>query len=128
MSGVLNADQRSKVLAAAQGALQTACAKQLESDTELLDHPRGLVHLEKNLDALIAIARRTTSQRIEPYLVQLLEDICDHCPSSLPTGHCPLRRTGACLLYQNAEPIMKAISGALGEVGDREYLEKHPGR
>src|SRR4051812_9569112 len=53
--------------------------------------PGGLRDLDRHVDALIDIVRRSTAGRIEPYLAQILEEICPTCQYQCPSGYCPLR-------------------------------------
>jgi hypothetical protein len=92
---------------------------------EEYDRPGGLHDLERKLDALIAIARRTRSDRVEPYLAEILDDVCTHCENQRASAYCPMRHSGNCVLYACAGPIMWAIGGALRRLGDPEYLATH---
>lgn len=92
---------------------------------EEYDRPGGLHDLEEKLDALIEIARRTRSDRVEPYLAEILDDVCSHCRNQRASAFCPVRHSGNCVLYACAGPIMWAIGGALRRLGDAEYLAMH---
>ena len=87
--------------------------------------PGGLHDLERNLDALVEIARRTRSDRVEPYLAEILDDVCATCGNQRTSAYCPLRHAGDCVLYACAGPIMWAIGGALRQMGDPAYLAVH---
>jgi len=76
----------------------------------------GLKDLERNLDAVVDIVRRTVPGHIEPYLAQFLEDICNRCPNQGPSAHCPLRFSGTCSLFRYPETIVGATRDALGEI------------
>jgi len=78
--------------------------------------------LETHLDALVDIVRRSTAMAIEPYLVQILDDVCSHCPHQTVSGYCPQRVAGPCLLFRFAEPVVRGIRRALEEMGDEQYL------
>ena len=89
------------------------------------DRPGGAGEIDKHLDALIDIVRRSTATRIEPYLAQILEDICSKCPHQSPSTHCSLRAAGLCQLYRHAATEVSAIAGALKEIRDPDYYEMH---
>jgi len=89
------------------------------------DRPGGLHDLEQKLDALIEIARRTHTDRVEPYLGEILDDVCSHCQNQRTSAYCPLRHSGNCVLYACAGPIMWAVGGALRRLRDPEYLATH---
>lgn len=92
---------------------------------EEYNRPGGLHDLEEKLDALIELARRTDSDRVEPYLAQILDDVCPHCKNQRASAYCPLRHSGDCVLYACAGPIMWAIRGALRRLRDPAYLATH---
>jgi nucleotide-binding universal stress UspA family protein len=77
------------------------------------DEPAVLAEVEKNLDTLVTIVRRSSADTIEPYLAQIQEQICNRCPNQLPSGHCPLRTCGECAFYRNANHVVRAIAGVL---------------
>ena len=77
---------------------------------------------EENLDPLIAAVRRTTATRIEPFVAQVLRDICRKCPFQFPSAHCSLRCAGLCTLHADAVTAIDAIANALIEIGDPVYL------
>ena len=76
----------------------------------------GLVDLERHIDQLVSIVRRSSATRIEPYLAQILDHICTKCPYQQPSGHCPLRYAGDCLMYRHAGPIVAAVRRGLREI------------
>ena len=79
--------------------------------------PKGnLADLDQHLDELVPIVQRTTADRIEPYLAQIMEDICTRCAYQQPSAYCPLRHEGNCLLYRCAGPIVAAVRRALREI------------
>lgn len=79
--------------------------------------PKGnLTDLDQHLEELVPIVRRTSATRIEPYLAQILDDICTKCPYQQPSAYCPLRHDGNCLLYRCAGPIVAAVRRALCEI------------
>ena len=92
---------------------------------EQYGRPGGLRDLNEKLDALIAIARRTRADRVEPYLAEILDDVCARCAHQRQSAYCPLRHAGECVLYACAGPIMWAIGGALRRLGDHDYLAVH---
>jgi hypothetical protein len=87
--------------------------------------PDGAQAVNEYLDELISIARRTTAKRVEPYLAQLLDDVCVHCAYQSNSGYCNLRQSQACTLFSSAERIFRSISRALESAGDEEYLRCH---
>ena len=58
--------------------------------------------------------------------MQIMDEVCAHCPHQQPSGYCPLRRPGACVLSEHVWPIVEAIGGALRNMEDPEYLANHP--
>jgi len=81
---------------------------------------------DRHLDALVDIERRTKSDRIEPYLAQLLDEVCGACPKQDRSGFCPLRYEGTCVIFAHAQPILRCIALALEQIRDPEYLVNHP--
>lgn len=79
----------------------------------------------RNVDQLIAIARRTTADFVEPYMAQIQEEICTGCPHQFASGHCPLRQYRMCTLDRTVMPVFEAIAGALEHAGDPEYCQTH---
>ena len=82
--------------------------------------------IECHFDALVNIVRRSTAGGVEPYLAQILDDICTKCPHQSVNGHCPLRRSGECLIYREAGALVSAIGLGLREISDPEYTALHP--
>ena len=89
------------------------------------ERPGGAGEVDKHLDQFVEIVRRTTATRIEPYQVQVLQDICSTCPHQFPSTLCQLRSAGQCLLYQNIAAVVDAIADGLHEIGDARYYELH---
>jgi hypothetical protein len=83
---------------------------------------------EDRIDQLVNIVRQTTAKRIEPYLFQILEDICPRCPAQYPNGWCLLRVLNKCALYSCAAEIVTAIAEELKAISDPEYLSIHGDR
>lgn len=121
----LTQEQRSHVTAAIEQTLRDECPE-IFAGSEA-GHLGGWAELKNHIDDLVAIARRTSADRIEPYLAQILEEICGKCAHAFPSGYCPLRDRGLCLLYRQARPILRAIVGALCEIQDPEYGATHGG-
>jgi hypothetical protein len=126
MATTMTPEQRRVVLASVREAVASSWRGAF-SDGERA-RPGGVDEIEARLDPLIDIVRRTTATRIEPFLVQILDDICDKCPHQLPSAHCPLRYQKRCVLYECAPAIVSAIGETLAELGDEEFLRTHPFR
>ena len=95
-------------------ALLQQCPDVLERSTA---RPAGgLADLDMHLDELVPIVRWSTATRIEPYLAQILDDICAKCPYQQASGYCPPRHEGNCTLYRYAGPIVAAVRRALREI------------
>jgi len=88
----------------------------------------GLRHVNNHLDALIEVVRNTTADSLEPYVAEIRQDVCSHCRFQYPTGYCPLRGMGSCLINRHADRILPAIARALVELGDEQYLRSHGDR
>lgn len=84
----------------------------------------GTALMELHLDGLVDIVRHTTAATIEPYLAQILEDVCAKCAHQAVSGFCPQRTAGSCVVYRYAAPIIRAVSRALLEMGDEEHLRR----
>src|SRR5215207_10100514 len=97
MSMMLPPSKRAIVREAAFDALATACPGSFSDDR--WRRPGGIVEVEKHLDQLIEIVRRTTAAQIEPYLVQILQDICQTCSHQEASGYCSLRGIRQCTVY-----------------------------
>ena len=76
----------------------------------------GLADLDKHVEDLVPIVRRSTATRLEPYLAQILDDICTRCPYQQPSAYCSLRHEGSCMLYRCAGPVIAAVRRALREI------------
>jgi hypothetical protein len=123
MSTQLSPAHRSLVLHAVLDAVARASPGAFSQGA--WDRPGGAGEIDKHLDQLVEIVRRTTATRIEPFQVQVLDDICSTCPHQLPSTHCPLRFARQCLLYQNIAEAVEAIADGLHEIGDARYYEMH---
>jgi len=121
----LTAPQRGEILASVYRALSEA-APELFQGPQMVLRPGGPLELPARLDAMVEIVRRTTADRVEPYIAQMLDGICAHCPRQQTSGFCPLRYDKSCVLFRCAGPIVKAIGQALWEMDDPEYLANHP--
>ena len=119
----MSADQRKLVLQAVEAALRAA-EPSLFDPAVSPDGPMWAV--EQHLDTLVAIVRRTTAARIEPYLAQILDDACTHCRHQQPSQFCPLRHEDECALFSHTAVVVDAIAKALKEMGDPEYWFNHP--
>lgn len=118
-----NTDQRKWVLEAVEAALRAAEPKLFDAPASP-DGPMWVV--ARHLDALVAIVRRTTTTRIEPYLAEILDDVCTHCERQLPSQFCPLRHENTCALFSHTAVIVQVVAGALKEMEDPEYWFNHP--
>jgi hypothetical protein len=88
--------------------------------------PGTLDELEELIGPLVEIVRRTTAKRAEPYLAQILDDVCTQCPHQQPCQYCPKRGAGRCLLYRHADVVVNAIAAALRCLDDPDYWFNHP--
>ena len=119
----LTAAERRLLVSEVREAVGQQCRGVLERSGPL--PAGGLADLDKHLDELVPIVRRSTATRIEPYLVQILDDICARCPYQQPSAFCPLRHDGNCMLYRYAGPIVAAVRRALREIDiERELAGK----
>ena len=119
----LTEDQRARVLAAVVHALQPVAPELFTAkNAPNAGGSRGIL---AHLDELVDMVRRTKDDHVEPYLIQILDDVCPHCPSQGPTGYCGLLHARKCAIYQHAAPIVHAIGEALRSMGDPEYVECH---
>jgi nucleotide-binding universal stress UspA family protein len=82
--------------------------------------------VERHLDALVAIVRRTTSIRIESYLAEILDDVCTHCERQFPSRYCPLRYENTCALFSPHRGCGRRHHRALKKMEDPEYWFNHP--
>ena len=114
----LTADQRDQILTAVHAAVRSSHSPG-EADARPVE---GAETIDTHLDALVNIVRRSTAQTIEPYLAQILEDVCCRCRHQSVSGYCPQRAAGPCVVFRFVAPIVRAIQGALHEMGDEEYL------
>lgn len=110
----LKEGERRLILSEIHEALRQSCPHLLER-SGCLPQP-SLAEVDKHLDELVLIVRRSTATRVEPYLAQILDDICPHCPQQQPIGYCPLRHQGDCILYRCAGAIVAAVRRALREI------------
>jgi len=78
--------------------------------------PGGLAVLDRHVEELVPIVRRTSATTLEPYLAQILDEICNHCPQQHPCAFCSLRYEGNCVFYRYAGTIVAAIRRALREI------------
>ncbi|HEY8747636.1 MAG TPA: hypothetical protein VIM11_06670 [Tepidisphaeraceae bacterium] len=86
--------------------------------------PGGLAQLDHHVNELIPIVRRSTATRLEPYLAQILDDICTRCPLQEPSAFCALRHEGTCIFFKRAGTIVAAVRRALREVDIGRELQK----
>jgi len=123
MSRTFTQDERTRMLAAIDRVVQLACPEAFTGD---LCKPGGVGRIANHLDALVEIVRRTTATAAEPYLWQVLEDVCDYCDVQDPSCHCPLRHRNLCVLYKCVPGITQAIAAELIAMNDEAYLRLHP--
>lgn len=110
----LTAAEHRLLLSEVHEALRQECPHALERSRFV---PKGnLSDLDQHLEELVPIVRRTCATRIEPYLAEILDDICTKCPYQQPSGFCPLRHDGDCILYRCAGTIVAAVRRALREI------------
>lgn len=110
----LTAAEHRLLLSEVHEALRQECPDALERSRFV---PKGsLADLDQHLEELVPIVRRSSATRIEPYLAQVLDDICAKCPYQQPSAYCPLRHDGDCILYRCAGPIVAAVRRALREI------------
>jgi hypothetical protein len=69
-----------------------------------------------------------TAERIEPYIVRIIDDICTRCPQQGVSGYCELRHVGECVLFAHARLILETIDGMLRDLADPEYLATRRGQ
>ena len=119
----LSAAQKQHVIEAIESTLRHECPELFQGANA--GSAGGWPDVVSHVDELVEIVRHSTAARIEPYLAQILEDICARCPQQFPSGYCPLRHTGLCVLYRHAQPIVRAIIGALSEMRDPEFQKAH---
>jgi hypothetical protein len=124
MSPSLSQEQRIQMLAAIKRSLLLA-SPHLPSEPNP-SRPAGMKRIEDHLDALVEIVRRTAATQIESFAWQILEDICDCCPSQNANCHCPLRKRNLCALYGSIPAIVETIAGELVAMKDEAYLQTHP--
>ena len=115
----LTAEQRNRILAVVYRELFLSCPA---TEGELRTR-EGAGVLETHLDALADIVRRSTAETVEPYLAQILDDVCSKCQHQTVSGYCP-QRAGPCVVFRFAEPVIRAIGRALREMGDEQYLRR----
>lgn len=68
-----------------------------------------LEQIERQLPDLLRISRRTSADNIEPYLNQIMEEICSKCPAQQCSGFCPVRNEGGCILFRNPRLVINVI-------------------
>ena len=122
MSRSLTPDQRTQLIDAIKRVLELSFPEEFTRSSG----SAGLACITDHLDALVEIVRRSTARQIEPYLWQVLEDVCDQCPHQHPSCHCPLRHQNVCMLYRSVPAIVETIAGQLVAMNDEEYLRTHP--
>ena len=95
-------------------------------DSAKLAQSGGITAIDTHLDQLVEMAREMTANRIEPYLARIIDDVCSRCPEQHANGYCPLRHDNSCVLFGEARIIFEVIDSALRNIGDEEYLRRHP--
>lgn len=116
--------QRADILSAVSRAVQDAEAERPASI--VAEKSAVLEEVDKHMDRLVAMVRRSSADQVEPYLAQIQEEICDRCSKQLPSGYCSLRSFGECAFYRNARPIIAAIARVLNEPAIREVAGNEP--
>jgi hypothetical protein len=120
----LTPDVRNRILAAVYRELFITCPAKAGEVRTL----EGASVIETHLEEIVGIVRRSTATTVEPYLAQILDEVCSRCPHQTVSGFCPLRADGPCVLFRFAEPIVRAVGRALLDMGDEEYLrQRTPG-
>ena len=114
----LTPEQRGRILAAVYRELFVSCP--LEAGE--LRTIQGAAVVESHLDSLVDIVRRSTAVTREPYLAQVLDDVCSKCPHQVASGYCAQRAAGPCVVFRFGGAIVTAIARALREMGDEAYL------
>jgi hypothetical protein len=112
---VLSDAERRLLLAEVHETLRQECREALRQATAL-GAEGSLAELDGHILELVPIVRRSTATRVEPYLAQILDDICAKCPHQDHSEFCALRYCGNCLLYRCAGPIVAAVRRALREI------------
>jgi hypothetical protein len=124
MPRLLNHDQRNQVMAAIDRALMLTNPDVFAGPN--LDRPGGVKRIADHLDALVEIVRRTRSDKVEAFAWQVLEDVCEQCPTQEPNCHCALRYRNLCVLYRCLPVIVETIAGELVAMKDEAYFQTHP--
>lgn len=109
----LTAADRSELLGRIQSAVQTA-EPEVGADAQQAG-PISVEKLSPHLEDMIHITRRSSADRIEPYLAQMMEDICGRCPAQESSGFCPLRESGGCILFSNRRLVIEVIDRFMAE-------------
>jgi universal stress protein A len=117
--------QHADILSAVSKAIQDAEAERPAS--LVAEESAVLEEVEKHMDRLVAMVRRSSADQVEPYLAQIQEEICDRCPKQLPSGYCPLKSFGECAFYRNARPIIAAIARVMNKPAIREPVKDERG-
>ncbi|HEY4613627.1 MAG TPA: hypothetical protein VII11_11645 [Bacteroidota bacterium] len=65
--------------------------------------------LEEYFPDIIRTVTTHDKARFDAYLLALREEICAQCPSQLPDGSCPKRKSSACALDRNLYSIVEVI-------------------
>jgi hypothetical protein len=118
----LTLEQRSRLLASVYRELWLSCRAGEATGGTRADAER----IEFHLDPLVEIVRRSTAERVEPYLFQVFEEICPNCLRQTVSGYCPLRHSGECALFARMDAIVNGIANVLRETRDTSYLAAHP--
>jgi hypothetical protein len=105
--------QREQLLDRLASALDAARAQPPNSQARRL----LLGHIDRHLNCLIAIAQRLKTDRLEPCISFLLDDVCPTCQFQFASGYCPLRSVNGCLLYREAQIVFRTIRQAMPELG-----------
>ncbi|MFQ5928848.1 MAG: hypothetical protein ACE5MK_04060 [Acidobacteriota bacterium] len=78
--------------------------------------PLGECPISLHLPRLVEVVRSVQSDRMEPYVQKVREDVCTLCRSALfPRGECDFREEGHCVLDAYLLPIVTTIDDFLGE-------------
>ncbi len=77
----------------------------------------GIAEVHAHLEPLVAIVLRTTADQIEPYLYQVMEDICSRCSYCEPSSYCPVRWEGRCVFFQHMMAMVPRVKQSLAKMG-----------
>jgi len=79
---------------------------------EIPEYPQSVPDLDGHLEDMIEIATRMGLQAFPSDPNAVRSHVCIKCPHQFPHPYCTLRLAGGCILYQLAEPIVRAMADA----------------